>query len=145
SIRQSYTRAAHLREHENFLADVLRNQRDDRLVELLKTTNDYFLKHLSIKTPLHYSSSMNFQERKSALIYEICRKLGATTYLSGPFGRDYLDLAEFEKAGIEVRFHDYDHPTYQQTFPDFVSHLSVIDLLLNHGEASRSILMGRDA
>jgi hypothetical protein len=46
---------------------------------------------------------------KSELVLELCRNVGATQYLSGPQGRDYLDLPRFEKAGIEVLYHDYPH------------------------------------
>ena len=36
----------------------------------------------------------------------ICQAHGATTYLSGPSGRDYMDLSKFEAAGIAVEFHE---------------------------------------
>ena len=35
------------------------------------------------------------------------RVVDMTQYLSGPQGRNYLDLPSFEKAGIEVLYHDY--------------------------------------
>jgi hypothetical protein len=44
---------------------------------------------------------------KSDLVLNLCREVGATVYLSGPYGRDYLDLPSFDAAGIEVRWHDY--------------------------------------
>ena len=34
----------------------------------------------------------------------ICQKFNADTYLSGPSGRNYLELDKFEKAGIKVEF-----------------------------------------
>ena len=71
---------------------------------------------------------------------ELCIKVGATTYLSGPFGRDYLDASAFEKAGIELLYHDYIHPKYSQCFDGFEPYMSVIDLLFNHGEESLEIL-----
>jgi WbqC-like protein family len=145
AIRSNYVRAPFLHDHEGFLAQTIRDQRYVRLIEVLSATTDYLLEKLSIMTPRYLSTTMNLTERKGALILEICRRFGATTYLSGPFGRDYLDLASFERAGIEVKFHDYRHPTYAQTHPGFISHLSIIDLLLNHGDRSRSILMREGA
>ena len=35
-------------------------------------------------------------------LVDLCRYYNATQYLSGPSGRDYLDEALFERAGIEV-------------------------------------------
>ena len=55
---------------------------------------------------------------------------GATHYLSGTLGRDYLDIPSFEAAGIAVEFQDYDHPTYTQAYPGFVPNMGVIDLLM---------------
>jgi len=142
TIRRNYSHAPFMHDYEGFLAESIRDRRYLRMVDVLSATTDYLLEKLSITTPRHYSSSMNLTERKGALILEICRRFGATTYLSGPFGRDYLDLASFEHAGIALKFHDYQHPTYAQAHAGFISHLSIIDLLLNHGDGSRPILMG---
>lgn len=40
----------------------------------------------------------------TARLVEICSKFGAVKYLSGPSGRNYLDLNLFHDAGIEVDF-----------------------------------------
>jgi len=44
---------------------------------------------------------------KSELVLNLCKEVGADVYLSGPHGRDYLDLPAFEDAGIGVEYHDY--------------------------------------
>jgi hypothetical protein len=41
-------------------------------------------------------------------LLDICQHYGATTYLSGPSGRGYLDTGMFERAGIAVEFFDVD-------------------------------------
>jgi hypothetical protein len=46
----------------------------------------------------------------------------------------------FEEEGIEVYWHEFDHPEYPQRHGDFVSHLSVIDLLFHVGEQSGSLI-----
>ncbi len=63
----------------------------------------------------------------------ICREVGADTYLSGAFGKEYLDESRFRAEGIRVRYHEYDCPEYPQRFGDFVPYLSYIDLLFNAG------------
>jgi xanthine dehydrogenase iron-sulfur cluster and FAD-binding subunit A len=59
--------------------------------------------------------------------------------LSG-FERDVYSNA-FAEAGIEVTFQDYRHPTYPQLHGEFVSHLSVVDLLFNCGPDSYEVIM----
>ena len=64
---------------------------------------------------------------------DICRHFGADTYLAGQGGANYMDLARFEKSRIKVVLQNFEHPVYPQLFGDFVSHLSVIDMLFNCG------------
>jgi len=101
------------------------------------------LQDLGITTPLRYSSELGVGGTKSDLVLNLCRETRADTYLSGALGRDYLDEASFTAAGIAVRYQDYAHPAYAQTWPNFVPYLCVLDLLFNHGPASREIMLGR--
>jgi len=100
---------------------------------------------LSIDTRSVLSSTLKPKQSKGDLILELCKIAGADTYLSGPFGRDYLDPALFAREGVEILFHDYDHPTYAQVFPGFEPYMSALDLVLNHGPQSLAILSGRAA
>lgn len=79
------------------------------------------------------------EDRDERLI-ELCRKLGAETYLAGAGGRDYMELERYRAAGIEVVFQEYRHPTYPQLFGDFAPNLSVLDLLFNCGPRSMEII-----
>ena len=75
---------------------------------------------------------------------DICQRVGATTYVSGVSGRDYLDRERFQKAGIDLQFQDFHHPIYRQVSEPFLPCLSVIDLLFTHGPRSANILRGID-
>ncbi len=99
------------------------------------------LRDLRIATPLVFSSELGVGGAKSELVLNLCRATGATEYLSGALGRDYLDEASFAAAGIAVRYQNYGHPAYAQAWPGFESHLAVLDLLFNHGPASREVLL----
>jgi hypothetical protein len=57
---------------------------------------------LSIKTNCIFSSQLNIETKGSQRILDICIKLGADQYLSGPSGKNYLDLESFDKAGINI-------------------------------------------
>lgn len=111
------------------------------LNELLSASTTRLLAALGIETPLIHAGEFDVHSCKSQLVLDLCRAAGASTYLSGPFGRDYLDLADFERAGIAVVFHDYAHPVYTQIHGGFEPYMSVADLLFNHGAASRDILL----
>lgn len=95
---------------------------------------------VGIRTPTISSSSLGIASTKAKLILDLCRRAGALTYVSGPFGRGYLDGASFREAGIELVYHDYDHPAYAQAHPGFQPYMSALDLILNHGPGSLEIL-----
>jgi hypothetical protein len=73
-------------------------------------------------------------------LLSLCLHFGASRYLSGSAARDYLDVDSFAKAGVEVVWHDYAHPVYRQQHGSFVAYLSTIDLVLNEGPGSLSLL-----
>lgn len=142
SIVQSYSRAPHFAEHRDWLEGFY-SRPQSHLAPLLRESTEYLLDALGIGTPLLYSSEMKVDGQKSELVLNLCKSAGASTYLSGPFGRDYLDVASFEAAGIKLKFDDYEHPIYPQLHAGFQPYMSVIDLLFNCGDASLQILQSK--
>ncbi len=139
SIRGNYARAACFEQHAEFF-EGLYQKNWELLGPLLTESTDYLLRAFEIAPRLIRSSDLDPQEFKSDLILELCRKVNASVYISGPFGRDYLDRAAFAQASIALRFHDYPHPQYEQAFDGFEPYMSAIDLLFNHGGNSRGML-----
>ena len=114
----------------HWLADL-----DERLLHVL-------LGMLGMNVSVSRATDLRLEGGKSALVLDMCQKLGATEYIFGAKGRDYADVAEFEREGIKVRFQDYKHPVYPQLRGEFIAGLSVIDLLFNCGPCSLQILTG---
>lgn len=140
TLLHAYRKTAYFGAHEAFFSEMYARPWA-RLRELNEHATSYLLDALNIRTPLVRSSTLGARSQKSELVLELCREAGATTYLSGPFGRDYLDEAAFQRAGISVRYDDYVHPAYPQAFQgDFIPFMSIVDLLFNAGPASRDIL-----
>jgi hypothetical protein len=139
-IRHFYGRHPHFEEHRPFLEDTYAREWD-LLADLNEHFIGWFMRTLGISTPVVRASSFDVAGSSSDLLLSICRAAGATTYLSGPAGREYLDEGVFEEAGIAVRYHAFEHPNYPQRGTDaFVSHLSTLDLVLNAGPESLAII-----
>lgn len=68
-------------------------------------------------------------------LIDLCRHVGADTYLSGSGGRHYLEMDRFASEGITLVFQDFVHPVYPQHTHkgEFVPYLSVLDGLFNCG------------
>lgn len=98
---------------------------------------------LGLRRRFFLASELGIQATGSHLLLRLVQAVRGGVYLSGPSGKDYLDLDLFARAGIEVRFHSFQHPTYQQHNGPFIEGLSVIDLLMNVGvEGARDVLAG---
>jgi len=113
----------------------------DLSVELIRL----MLRWLDIPRKLEFTSEKGIEGKATGLVVNMCKAFGADAYLSGMHGHDYLDAAEFDRAGIRLEFQEFEMPPYPQCAPGpFVPNLSVIDLLFNCGPKSRRILVGKD-
>lgn len=141
SIVQCYRKATFFQEHAPFFENVLARPWD-RLVELNHAILTYLLRALQIDVKLVRASTLGVEGTKSDLLLDICSKVGGTVYLSGISGRDYLDLALFAEAGVEVRFQAFHHPIYRQLHQPFAPLMSVADLLFGYGPESLAVIEG---
>ena len=110
------------------------------LFDLCLETINLIKEEMGIETPLLRSSEMKPGGEKTERLVSICRELGATHYLSGESGSNYIAEEGFSSQGIALEYQNYEHPVYPQRYTGFVPHLSAIDLLFNCGEQSLSIL-----
>ena len=94
---------------------------------------------LGIDTDIRLGSGIEARADPTLRLLDLCRELGADTYLSGA-GGNYLEQDTFDEGGVELRFQRYEHPTYPQLHGAFEPYMSVVDLLMNCGEDSFSII-----
>lgn len=141
SVRQFYRKSPYFNDYFPFLEDAFLNHEWILLNDLTKHLNNYFLQVLEINTPIIYSTDMQVEGAKSDLVLNLCKKVNCTTYISGPFGKDYLDKESFDTNGIDIYYHEYRHPVYPQLYTGFIPNLSVVDLLMNCGPESKNVLM----
>ena len=102
------------------------------------------LEWLNIKTEIIFDSELDVTGKSSEHLLNICKKLGATKYLSGPSGSEYLNEKIFEQNKIKVEYQKYDPIIYPQKYAkSFVPNLSILDLLFNMGSDSKKFLTKR--
>jgi hypothetical protein len=140
TLRLNYAKAPYFPEHAGFFEDIYR-RRWVKLHDLAWTLTEYLLEEFEIRTPIYFSSHMKAIGKKEELVLNLCREMGATVYLSGPLGRNYLREDLFTEQDITVRYDDYHHPTYQQVYSGFEPYMSALDLLFNAGPRGYEILM----
>ncbi len=96
---------------------------------------------LGINTSIIQASELKTEGKRVSKLINICHSLGANDYLSplGSFEYNEKDN-HFADSDINLLFQNYDHPIYRQQNEDFISYLSVIDLMLNEGMCSLEVI-----
>ena len=139
ALQNHYAKAPYFSQYKDFF-EATYAQPWHLLNDLVRETTSCLLSAFGIRTPVLFSSDLNVAGKKDELVLNVCKAVGATHYLSGPLGRDYLREEYFEQAGIAMCYHDYRHPNYTQLYPGFEAYMSGIDVLFNHGVSSLDIL-----
>ena len=137
SLKNCYAKSEFFNDYEIYLESIYSkdwNNLSDLNIEITKKMMEW----LGIDVPVCKSSEMDISGTGSDLILDICVKSGATKYISGVGGKNYLNLDSFKSSGIEVIFLENKLPAhYPQLFPkvDFYNDLSAIDIIFNCGSA----------
>jgi len=134
AIKLNYSKSKYFEKYYSSI-DFIINQPYKFLIDINASLLYYFLKCLDINKKIYLSSELNLNPelKKTDLLLEICQKLKADTYLSGASGKDYLQVEKFNQAGIQVEFHQFEHPIYEQVYTPFIPGMSVLDYLFNCG------------
>lgn len=118
-------------------------RRYENLSELNVTLIRWLMGELRIDTRVARSEEFFLSGRRNERLLSLLQEVGASAYLSGPAGRAYLDEDKFTKSGIQLQYKSYCYPSYPQAHGDFISEVSVLDLLFHRGPESRYFLEER--
>ena len=132
-IEQNYRSAPFFKESQPLLDFLYENS-----ITNLSDYNQRVIRHLSdilgIQTQFTDSRLLGINGRKTERLISILEKVGATTYISGPSARNYIDESLFDEAGIKLEYKEYPaYPTYLQCFSPFAPFVTILDLILNVG------------
>ena len=141
----NYSRAPHFKKYISIFEDAFSKE-----WEFISELNVYLIESikglLDMKgKPAVLASDFKLRDEPTDRLIDICKALGADTYLAGKGGADYMNLERFEENGLKLIIQEFEHPVYPQLFNDFQSHLSIVDLLFNCGPESMKIIRGAKA
>lgn len=143
-IQDAYRKTPHFRWVQPLLEDVFVDGKWESLSEL----NQHLIQricrdYLGVKTRFARSTDFGVRSAKQELIVDLLRAAGATTYISGPAARAYLDESRFQEEGLELIWKDYGgYPEYEQLYPPFEHRVSIIDLLVHTGPEAPQYIWG---
>ena len=143
TVRHFYGRAPFFLETLALLRRTL-DRPHERLTDLAIELNESLAEALEIRPRFVRSSQLTYpRDERNGRLLAICQQFDATTYLSGPAARAYLEPDRFARQGIAIRYASYDYPQYDRGGGPFYRDLSVIDPLCWAGAAQVARWLGR--
>jgi hypothetical protein len=144
TIRQTYRRKPFFKRYQPFFEQIYLAQQ----WRTLSALNQQLIKHISrdllgIQTVFEDSRSYNLQGHRLERLLDLIVQSGATHYVSGPAGKNYIDENRFAENGIQLEWKDYTgYPVYAQGDLPFEHGVSILDLLFNTGPEAPAYIWG---
>lgn len=128
-----YSKAPYYKKYKWIINRIFKENKWESLSRLNIYVNKLIARILGIQVEFINSCDLEIEGKKDDKLINICKKLNATHYLSGPAAKDYIVPEKFEKAGIELEYIKYEYPKYKQLYEPFNHYVTILDLLFNCG------------
>jgi hypothetical protein len=141
-VRQAYRKAAHFRAYAGDIeSGYAACAGEPRLSRVNRHLLEVVCGLLGVDTTITWSTEYAAEGSRTERVVGLCEQVGASLYLSGPAGRNYIDESLFARAGIELEYFDYEgYPEYSQLHPPFEHNVTILDLLFNAGPDAPSLM-----
>ncbi len=140
-IESSYKKAPYFQELGPWIKELYMTATSEFLSEINAHFLKAFCEFLNIKTKFQDSRDFKLIDGKTEKLVHICKELNATEYYTGPAAKSYMEEDLFERENIKIQYFDYSgYKEYLQIHPPFVHGVSIIDLILNVGNQSKTYL-----
>lgn len=85
-------------------------------------------------------TNLNIGGSSSERVFAVVKELGGKNYITGHGAANYLDHQLFERAGIDVRYMEYQRQAYPQNYGEFNPYVTGLDLVAHCGPAGAEMI-----
>ena len=144
-ITESYRKASHFNIIYPIIERIMMYE-DKNLFAFIFNSLKELNQYLDIKTPLIVSSiiSINHDLKAENKVIELCKARKAKTYINPIGGVELYDKKTFNNKGLELKFLKANNITYPQFKNDFVSFLSIIDVMMFNSLEDIKLIINKD-
>lgn len=130
-IKSSYNKAPYFKEASELIFECLNNP-EKNLFKFIYDSIILINEYLGIKTSIVISSSINADHtlKSQDKVLSLCKVQNADVYINSIGGVELYDKATFKQNGIKLNFIKSNPIQYKQFNNEFVSWLSIIDVLM---------------
>lgn len=130
-ISHAYCKAPNFQQAFSLVQEIIRHPEDNLAryaINSIKTICDY----LEIRTPIVIASDLAVKDvkHKQDRVIQTLNKLDGDMYINPIGGVDLYEIAYFREFGKTLKFHQMGDVRYRQFGQEFVSCLSIIDVLM---------------
>jgi hypothetical protein len=131
TLEHAYKSAPHFDNTYGLIKSVF-DKHSNLLVDYSISSIEITSEALGINSKFSRSSQINYEKNQSAekKILEICKELKAKRYVNMINGAHLYDAQKFENADLDLGFLSPTMNAYPQSSEEFVSHLSIIDMMM---------------
>lgn len=144
TLELNYRGALAFEETAEWLRPLYLDSSETNLSRINKAFIDAVCDSIGIGTKITSSGDYELVGDRNERLVNLCLQSGATSYVSGPAAKVYLEPKRFSENSVSVEWFEYPAPVpYPQLWGDFAPNLSVLDLLFNLGVNSSQVLLGQ--
>lgn len=131
TVEQSYKKAPEFDDTYGLIKSIIEYE-ENNLSAFIENSLRQLRDYMSIKTSLVPTSSIyqNSELSGQDRILDICKKEGADVYINAINGKSLYSQSKFDSFNINLNFISSKNIKYSQYSEDFVSNLSIIDVLM---------------
>lgn len=140
TLQANYGKSTYFNSYREQLRALYKSS-NSSLSEINRGFIDFINSILGIDTKIVDSRSLSLEGDRQTKLIDACRKLDASTYISGPAAKQYIDETLFNNHNLEIEWMDYSHyKEYHQLHGEFLHNVSILDLIFNEGPNARNLL-----
>lgn len=135
TLQQNYSKAPYFETVFGLIKRVL-NSNNISIADLAEKSIHEILQYLGLNKKIFKSSELPIDNKLNGQdrIISICKELDATQYLNLSGGKVLYDRHLFNKNGVDLKFITTKEIFYNQLGNEFISNLSIIDVLMNNSK-----------
>lgn len=140
TIEKNYKKSKYWNEYKESFEQIYHTHWE-KLIDLNMAIINHIKTLLNLNTTIKLESDLQKDFGKGhTRILNIVKHLNGKIYLSGTGAKAYNNEKEFKENQIELIYQDFNHPTYPQSWGDFIPNLSIIDMIFHCGPETIEII-----
>jgi hypothetical protein len=117
----------------------------EMLFDLDLNTLKQVISWLGLKTEIVLESELNITKKSTERLVDVCKAVGADTYVAGAGSKNYMDESLFSRDNVRVEYPNWTPVRYRQHLTSdnsFIPNLSIVDMLANLGPDTLNVIRG---